>query len=546
MFSLLLVDDEIHVVERLASTVPWNEVGIQKIYKAFSAAEALETIRASQVDIVITDIQMPGMTGLELAQQARMLEKRKTRFILLSGHADFDYAREAVSQGTEQYLLKPVAEAELLRTVRRVLDKLKSEWDEVISKQRMTALLNEHIPFIQEKLLNELLSGRRYDDQELRDKLDKLDIPDFIGKPFAILLVRMEGRMLEYDPYPLSLMEYAVGNILRELLGERFEVWHGKDTHDYLVFLVKPGRTLSIENNDQKNGLHDMLLRLTADFQEAVGNYLNGHVSVLVSRWGVFPKDLLTFYRSSISALRRRIGDSRGLVMTVEDELEKAEIRSLQTVYEYPSLNHLLETGQWSAFDEKLERIFNELKIKWSESHEHMAEVYFAIASAFAYITHKNGRKLSLFAESDYRYMTRSVPFASIQQLREWARRSAFMLKEDTEKETNSNRAAIIRQIKQIIQESSFADITLQTLSENLYLNPSYISKIFKYETGELLSDYIHRQRMDKAACLLANSRNKVYEIAASLGYQRTHSFIYAFKKHYGYTPQEYRSMQSD
>ncbi len=109
MYQLLIVDDEVHVVERLSATVPWLSMGIGQVHKAYSASEALSLLNQFSVDIVITDIQMPGMSGLELiAEISRKWKKTKT--IILSGHSDFQYAKEAILHRTEDYLLKPVTE----------------------------------------------------------------------------------------------------------------------------------------------------------------------------------------------------------------------------------------------------------------------------------------------------------------------------------------------------------------------------------------------------------------------------------------------------
>lgn len=539
MFRLLIVDDEIHVVEKLAATLPWEELGVQTVYRAFSAHEALEILSGHSVDLLITDIHMPGMTGLELIRSVRE-HSRKTKCIVLSGHAEFDYAREALLHEAEEYLLKPVKTSDLIQSVKRVLDKLQAEWADIVSRQRMTKILNEHFPLLQQKLLNDLLQGRRFADQTLREKMAMLDIPRFPGSSFAMMLVRMEGEFRDYDDFNLSLMEYAIGNIAQELFGEEFELWHCKDAHEFLVFLVKVKADSPLEEHARQ----ERLVRRSAELQEAVNQYLKGKISVLLSRWGLFPGDLATLYRSSISTLRCRIGSEQELLTMVEDELEQAEIQSLQSLYEYPTLNHLLESGQWEAIPEKLELIFEELLRKWSDSQEHLLEVYFSVSSSFAYIAHKNGRRLADLSGIDAGPipMPKGAPFHSIRQLQDWALHTVRRLKEDTEKETRNNRSHLIRQIRQYVQSHLFEDVSLKAVAEQVYLHPVYLSTIFKLETGELFSDYVFRLKMDRAGALLRNSQEKVYEIASRLGYQRTHSFIHAFKKQYGVTPQEYRN----
>jgi two-component system response regulator YesN len=284
-----------------------------------------------------------------------------------------------------------------------------------------------------------------------------------------------------------------------------------------------------------------MFERTASQLQITVKNYLKGKISILVSGRGVFPTDLSALYHSSISAFRKRIGSGQELFMRVADDLVKVEIQSLQSLYEPPTLTHLLEAGRWQDVTEKLERIFEELLQKWADSQEHLLEVYFSVSSAFAYIAHKNGRQLSHLIGNEYDKLTEGIPFRTLNQLQEWSKRTLYCLKDDMDHETENNRLSIINEIRKFIDHNLAQDVSLQAIADHVFMHPVYVSKIYKLETGENLSDYIHLIRMDKAAYLLKNNQEKIYEIAALLGYQRPHSFNYAFKKHYQITPQEYR-----
>jgi len=115
------------------------------------------------------------------------------------------------------------------------------------------------------------------------------------------------------------------------------------------------------------------------------------------------------------------------------------------------------------------------------------------------------------------------------------------LLQSDVEAESRDARTTLVRQGQQFIGHNLAEDVSLQAIADHVYLHPVYISKIYKTETGENLSDYVYRLRMEKATKLLLDSQEKIYEIASRLGYHRAHSFIHVFKKHTGLTPQEYR-----
>ncbi|WP_409342682.1 response regulator [Paenibacillus sp. MBLB4367] len=540
MAQLLIVDDEAHVVERLAELVPWGTIGITSVHKAFSAYEAIDLLSLQAIDIVITDIRMPGMSGLELSEHIRHTWP-KTKCILLSGHAEFEYAKEAIQHGTASYLLKPVPDDELLATVSRVLQTLREEWNAVISQERIARTLRENLPQLRSNLLSELLLGKRYPEADLQDKMTMLAVPDIFGNPFYLLLVRLEKPFYGYEQRSLALVEYAVGNIAEELFAPGFTLWYGKDPHDYLVFVASAAGLSQPEEPSADDSLHT-LERTAAQLQDAIHTYLKGEATVLISRKGTFPRDLSALYDGTLSALRKRVGAEQDLILTVSGPLpEETEMRSLTSLYELPTLAQLLESGQWTVAAGRLEGIFGELRTKRSEVEELLLEAYFAIASAAAYYAHKNGRTLSQMIGPGYEKLLQGMPFRSVQQLKDWTDAIMSSLRGEAESETKDSRTKLIEGVRQFVERHLADDVSLTAIAEHVYMHPVYISKIYKLETGENVSDYVYRLRMEKAAQLLLHTPDKIYEIAASIGYQRAHSFINVFKKHTGLTPQEYR-----
>lgn len=531
---LLIVDDETHVVDRLEKTVPWQKAGIDHIYCAYSAREALALMQQCPADIVVTDIRMPGMSGLELIAEIRRRWNR-TKCVLLSGYSDFHYAKEAIRQQVEEYLLKPVTEEELLQTVSRLCRKIAQEWEEVCSLRTLTRTLADNLPLLKANLLNELLQGCAWGEQQLREKMAALSLPDLYGRPCAVMLIRLEEPFINDDFRSFSLIEYAVCNIAEELFRDQFDLWQAKDAHDYLIFVAA-----SKQGSDPDSSA--LRFEQTAVKLQAVAqSLLKGRISVIVSDFGLFPRELPAKYDNCVSAARKRVASRQSLFLRTEGEPAAAAVQSIRSLYEPPTLIHLLEAGRWGELEEKLACIMRELEDNRPQSQEHLLEVYFAVSSAFTYIAHKNGQPLSELIGKDYEKLASGIPPRSISQLRNWCGHILQRLKEDTDRENRDSRTALIRDIHRFIEANLSRDVTLQSIADHVHMHPVYISKIYKLETGENISEHIHKLRMEKAVYALANSQEKTYEIAEKLGYQRSHSFIHAFKKHYGLTPQEYR-----
>jgi two-component system response regulator YesN len=543
MFQMLLVDDEASVVDSLADTIPWHTVGIDHVFKAYSGIEALEILKTNSIDIMISDIRMPEMNGLQLLARVRS-HWRKLKFILLSGHAEFVYAQEAISHELFGYLLKPVSDADVISKVSDAVEALRKERAENLSKERVAKAFQESLPKLKGELLNELLQGYKFLPGRLGERMESLKITVADSDRFALMLVRLENKLSELDFYSQSLMEYAIGNIAEELFEDWFELWCCRDVHGYLAFMVTVNKIKRAELVLAEHSLEEIsnLLELAASqLQLSVERYLKGTVSVLIGRWGIFPGDVRTLYDECLLAFRKRVGNQSGLFISASKEPEQALVHSLHRLYEPPLLVHLLESGNWEAAFDKLTGIWNELNQKWSDSNEQMIEVFFSIYASFSSFAHKNGRELAEMVGPELTNVAGLTPCRSNAALKNWIFQTYGLLRQCMENETRNDREAAIHKIQLFVQKYLVEDVSLQAIADHMFMHPVHVSRLYKLETGENLSDFVLRLKMELAASMLANPSLKIYEIALQLGYQKPNYFIKVFKKYYSLTPQEFR-----
>ncbi|RUS43802.1 response regulator [Cohnella sp. AR92] len=539
--QLLLVDDEMNVPDTLAKTIPWETLGIEKVHKAYSALEALNLLNLHDIDIVITDVRMPEMDGLELARQI-YLHWRHVKCLLLTAHADFEYAQEAIKHNIQGYLLKPIDDEELSAQVASVVESLRAERENQESSERAMAAMRQHLPGIRAELLQSLLLGKRMPSDKLEEQLRLLEVPVRIGENVYIMLVRYKEKLADYNSYEVSLMEYAIGNLAEETLQEYFDVWSCRDVHDYLVFVLVPktGEHASIDEEQWQYHLN----RLVGQFQMNVQRYLKKPVSVMSGYSGLFPNELTKIYDNLLLLFGKRFGDERDLPVYIADRGEMAQIGTLASLYEPPLLVHLMEAGHWDAVAAKLEAVLQELDTRWRESSEQLTEAFFAIFSAFSYLAHKNGRNLADMIGADYVRGKELLPARTVEHLKEWTTNILDVFRSSAQSETRTARAAAVREAQKFILSRLSGDLSVQMISDVLHMHPAYLSKLYKLETGENISEYIARMKLEKAVKLLKTSTRKIYEISLEVGYQNPHYFIKLFKKHFGVTPQEYRNMQ--
>jgi len=542
MFRILIVDDHEHLVESLARSIPWEELEIDQVHQAYSGAEALELLSRYPIEIVITDIRMPGMSGLDLLQAIRQKWKR-VKCVLFSGYADFEYAQQAIQYHTDDYILKPAEDEEIIACLRRLTEAIRREWEEISSAQRTIYTLRENFPKLRDSLLNDLLQGRSFASQSLGQQLEAFEIPFAAGDTVTLMLVRLDESFYAYSDHDFHLRAYAIGNMAEEIFQDHYVMWKCKDPHDYLVFIIKE------KQDGQIDGLPERTQRLEREANELQNNvqsFLHGKISILISTKGIFPEAIPQLYQSSLRMIRQQFGITDEFLISADCFGEKPSIDFASRLYDSPILIQLLEAGRWEAVESKLNSVFEELLLMERTIHqEQLMEVALAISSAMICISHKNGKFLESILGEDWNILSRPNPFRGVEQLQQWVWRVLGKMKTDMQEEQNETSAYLIRRAQQYVENHLAGDTSLQAVADYVRVHPVYLSRVYKSETGEGLSGYVLRLKMEKAEKMLVEGSEKIHEIAEQLGYLNPPYFIKVFKKYSGLTPKEYREQMA-
>jgi two-component system response regulator YesN len=532
MLEVLIVDDIPSQVDSFAATIPKDELGITRIHKAYSGREALTLYREQTIHIVITDIRMPEMSGIDLIREIREMG-RKVKIIVISGYADFEYAKSVVPYNTSGYLMKPVNPDQMRELLADLAEEIACEMKQQQQQQRDVYAFRENLPALQGELLNRLLYGYGIPTAELERKLFLLNLPFGLQQEVSLFIVRLEGKLQDYQKLDKELIEYAVANMTEELLRDDFHLWFCRDHNEYLVMLIAA---------KERNDAGGQVLRSSMDIQMAALKkkaeaLLNGSISiVMANNWTHFPEGVPGLYRSVIDGMKGIEGKRQSVFLRIADHIDQVQIGTLTSLYRPPLLIHMLDTGNWVHAEEKLSEIFAELKSK-NYPPEHANEAYFAIANAYQYMAHKKGKLLSEFGASSFGLMP-AAP--SLNQLEKWAFCMLRSLREQS-KDASEKQTGLVDKVHQFIGANTDGNLSLQTIAAHIGLHPAYLSRAYRAETGNNLSDYIMRYRMELASYLLRSTDKKIYEIAEIIGYQAVPHFIKLFKAFTNMTPQEFR-----
>jgi len=388
--------------------------------------------------------------------------------------------------------------------------------------------------------MHDLLLGREVSSKALREQLEQYELHIEPEHPAAMMLIRLAGRFASMDQQSIDLMDFAVGNIAEEVLGETYHVWFSRGPHDCLVMFLQ-----NREQAEESLLVNSPLRNVAETFREHVVRYLQGDLSIVVTP--PFPfKELTNVYRKSLGSLVLSGPEEHKIIYmdmenTINKRPENDAAQALEELYKPPVLPQLLETKQWETAAAKLNAVFDAAD-QVCLSREYVYEMYLSVTNAFMYIAHKQGHLVHEIDHAGFDLLLAHQLIQSPEKLRRWAMDMLAKLQEElSDQEGAQSRRHVIKQVQELVTRDTGQDLSVKMIADKVYLHPVYLSKIYKAETGEGLGDYMIRMRMERALYLLKNTNKKIYEITSELGYQNPQYFSKMFKKHYGLTPNEFR-----
>ncbi|QYR22520.1 response regulator [Paenibacillus sp. sptzw28] len=532
--NVLLVDDEDYVLDYLEEEIQWTSMGITHVYRASCAEEALNITKRVNVSIVLTDIQMPEISGLELLEALKG-DYPDAKVILLSGYSEFEYAKKALQHGAADYLLKPVTVEEVTDCLSKVCAQIKTEQRQRDNVSAASDVLKLGITRMREHLLLDLLLGKRYtSEEELGRQLKALNLELQPDQNCVLALIRIETGAEETKREDFELFSYALLNMAEEIFFEKIDeipsLWSCKDLHRY-VAIVFPAHS---------PGKQPELGRRLASLQQAVQTYMKRTVSIVITHPFAFRHELHRQYLQAVNVFWRLVGTRSGIVLTMNDAEADKELKPLTRLHLSPTLPQLMESGRWEEVTDRLDLILGELDMPPYRTQQHLLEAVYYLFSSFSFMAHKQGDSFADMIDSPA-LLNDPFYFQSTDKIREWSFSLIEQFKRSLQ-ESAPGPSHVIRQIQDYIERNLQEDVSLTRIGEHVYLHPVYLSRLYKKETGESLSAYISRVRLEKAAGLLMSTNKKVADIAKEVGYQKTQYFIHLFKDYYDCTPQNFRN----
>ncbi|WP_374020586.1 helix-turn-helix domain-containing protein [Paenibacillus thiaminolyticus] len=551
MNRLLIVDDEHHIVDWLVEMFEDNKELELEIYKAYNGIQALAILDKLKIDVVLSDIKMPGLNGFELLEKIQS-NWPKSRVIFLTGYNEFDYAYKANQYANVRYLLKTEDDDTIVAAVYSAIQSIESDriQSRALDHANQREKLMNHM-FIREMVIDRI-NGKV--EVNILNYSSQQEIGLKFHSPVVMLYIRfmwhteVEGY-LEHGERVLHLQQ-----IMERMLEQKGITTVIDMNQNVFLCLLQPAASITLGYRDCASALQFYLREMLEDILQACTHSLNCNALILLYESLVPWNQIISTYEYiHFLALKEMRVNAAATICRVVSEAEISKISEVnkQVLKEHvlrkqlSQLQSCLEQGERDRFERVLNQISSVLEKVNSMHYTVAVEAYVFISGI--YLSYINQHHLSdkLVQYIHLNKLHRLEEFDSWKEVVDYLQKLGKMLFDLNTAERKHNNEYFIEQVCKYIEDNLDQDLSLSAISQNVNYNPSYVSRLFKQVAGVNLFDYINTARIERAKHLLIRTDMTAQEIAKKVGYDSSQYFSTMFKKNLAMTPQEYRKKHS-
>lgn len=502
MYTILLVDDDIGVLSSLENMIDWPVYGIENVLVAHDGHEALSIIRRQRVDLMIADILMPKMSGLELIQFVRK-EYASIRCIVLSSYSDFSYAKKAISLGVENYLLKPINKEELENSIKNSIENISMQ------KQVMQSLFLENLLY---RWVTSDISPN-----ELSERAKHVGVNIYCRYYCVILLKPLHKKSL--DPLLSAFFAQFTG---------KHSVYHFMNYDGYHVIILG-------SHNLSQQFVYDKLSNITRmessfpEFHAVIGIIASGYELVSSSYQSALEHFLMDHKRT----------DDPISISHSNEGLDLSGYQLNQILEFVKSDTSLDDEEAFSSLCQDIFPDFSEYTIADIDAYIQLIPIRLALQLTSAGLIDNN--YFNIISSNSYH-----IEYGfSKSDIIDWFKGVISICQTLIKRHTNCL-SPIILSVMKYVSDNFSEYVSIKDFCNRYNKNASYLGLLFKKETGIYFNDYVNQTRIIQAIQLLKESNLKVSEISQQVGFTNTSHFIRRFKKWTGVSPVKFRDLYAD
>lgn len=532
MYKLVIVDDEPSVLNGLTRYVDWAACGIELVGTADDGDTGLALIGELKPDIVLTDVKMPAMDGITMANEI-CNRLPGTKIVFISGHDNVDYLKSALQIHAVDYIFKPVSRKELIGVMEQVVQTLDEEQRDRRMKSELQVKLAQSMPFLREKFLMSLIRDRLAP-ENVREKIAFLELPISPEGPYMVLSITLDNAaqvMGERTERDKQLLSYAALNIIHELIGQELKG---------VTFENRPGEFVVILTLEEKEA-GEPLFQLAENIRDNLGKWLKISVTIGVGEQAEHLSLLPQSYKRAREAADQRWYLGKNQVLTMDSLKPDEENRYRFELEAAERILSALKAGDGERLQQEVGDIFDFLSANKKNGFLYARNAGLEMILLASRALLEQNALTEEWETKEAAAWEAVLQQETVAELQEWLNGYLQEICAFIAAKRSSRPGGVIERIRRFIEANYALDLSVAQIAEDVYLSPTYVSLLYKQETGETLFEYLTKVRIERAKELLQDPRNKFYEISGAVGYSDPSHFSKLFKKVTGLTPSAYR-----
>lgn len=534
MLSVLIVDDEYEIREGLRNRFLWEDYNITEVIVAEDGDVALNTALDVRPDLIITDIKMNRMSGLEFLNALTPVDDYKPEKIIVSGYDDFELVKQAMQTGVCDYILKPINMDELSKMVDKSVENINRRRMDQRNRQMLRNQMVFAIPKMREELLKEMIEHPYDPNLEMRrcHRLQTLELEWMLHEPMSLIVVEADNlKAIENrNPHEKELILFGIGNVVHQTLEEEYP-------HPSALYMDGHNRWIVVMSNSQSGGtefaqgLAQLLIQRVNEFVKITAS------AGMLTRSGN-ARNLHHMYMEAVSVMEQKAVYGGNRLFTEQGLYYEREGEDL-SLHEPEEMLDLVRYGT----DEDISRAmdsFIEMVQSWQltqlrDIQQKIFEWLFEVFRRGA-----EGTVLKNWRNNPIAVWELLEQYDTLQALRVQAEAFLHELAADFRKLSESP-SQIVSEAEKILHRDYADSLTLQSVASAVHVTPVWLSKLFKKELHKTFLEYLTEIRIQKAKEMLYDVKFKIYQISYQVGYKDPVHFSKLFKKQVGCTPKEFR-----
>ncbi len=538
--NLMIVEDELRLLNNLARNIPWEEHGIDVVATADNGTDAIRIFEQMKPNIVLLDIKMPEQDGLTVAKYIWETDPL-VKMIVLSGHDDFTYAQKVIEFNVVKYILKPASNEEVLQAVLEARERIREDLEAKYNHEIVQKKWAEHLPRLQDLFFQNWITGK-YAEWEIEQRSGELMI-ELPGEAlWAVTVVDLDPLTepsTRFRAEDITLLRISLLGLAKEYLEQvPCYIFSDDDGVTAIVFYDSSRSMRELGSaNDFMARVHLNTTRLLSVFKE----YLKVTASAGIGR---SVDNLLTVnhsYREACQALKERVVHGHDLVIPYRDERHPSTAivgdMRMEKVF-----THALESGQRDNAIALIDEWMDE-HVDQAKTSDEVYENILLLSMLIVRVIQVQGWPLKETLGRNLEYFHNLRALATKEQMLQWLHGTIDHICMYVIERKKNNRNELIGKMIGLVEANISKDIGLNEAAGHLYINASYLSRLFKQHMGQSFTAYIVEYKMKLAMQWLKDGM-KVSDTANLLGYKDFSYFTKVFRKMWGMTPSEVKNKE--